>query len=378
MLKEKNRLDFLLSILLFVPTLVNISNVYYFIFLCLGILELFRKSTFLHFNRNVILIIAVFISILIFYSGFFLNEELIDNVQSITDFLPLSLTILACIFLVRSKYINDQVLLLISFYIIIEIIVGIIEYVLNIHYFIKPSNDVERMFIENDLIYYSRVYGLSSNSSVLALKSFTLLLLSQWLNLSKKKRAIFILAACIGIFITFNRTALAAGLFFAALLLLKNLRDKKIIGMAIITIAVVLFYFFENLELIINQLNRGKDNLDISGRDVILKEYLGFILANPFLGNSFHTLRLTYHDYLSHSHNSFIQLLAETGFLFFLLVQFYILKNLNKNNFVFVLPIMLYSVAQYGIFWGISFLDIIFFYFLISKRQLYDKRIQEI
>lgn len=378
MLKENNKINFILSILLFIPTLVNISNVYYFIFLCLGILELFKKSTFLKINRNVILIIVVSISILIFYSGFFFNQELIDNVQSITDFLPLSLSILACIFLARSKYINDQVLLLISYYILIEIIVGITEYMLNIHYFIRPANDSDRIFIDNDLIYYSRVYGLSSNSSALALKSFILLLLSQWLNLSKKKRAIFILAASIGIFITFNRTALAAGLFFVFLLLLKNLKNRKIIGIAIITIAVVLFYLFENLELIITQLNRGKDSLDISGRDVILSEYWDFILANPVFGNSFHSLRLPYQGYLSHSHNSFIQLLSETGILFFLLVQFYILKNLTKNNFVYVLPIMLYSVAQHGIFWGISFLDIIFFYFLISKHQFYDKRIQEI
>jgi hypothetical protein len=41
-----------------------------------------------------------------------------------------------------------------------------------------------------------------------------------------------------------------------------------------------------------------------------------------------------------------------------------IFRNITKKNAIFVLLIIVYSLFQYGIFWGISLLDIIFFQIL--------------
>jgi hypothetical protein len=73
---------------------------------------------------------------------------------------------------------------------------------------------------------------------------------------------------------------------------------------------------------------------------------------------------------LIHAHNSFIELLATNGALlsgFFLMILVVMWK---KHNFILLLTILLYSLFQYGIFWGFSFLDVIFMSFLLSNKNL--------
>jgi hypothetical protein len=41
----------------------------------------------------------------------------------------------------------------------------------------------------------------------------------------------------------------------------------------------------------------------------------------------------------------------------------------TKRNFAILLAILFYSMLQYGIFWGFSFLDIIFMFFLITPSN---------
>jgi hypothetical protein len=115
--------------------------------------------------------------------------------------------------------------------------------------------------------------------------------------------------------------------------------------------------------------------VNTSGRSVIWLNYLNFIDENLLFGNGSDKLMLKTIDQenksiiLIHAHNSFLELFASNGLilsLFFLLILF---LNWTKKNFIFILPILFYSIFQYGIFWGISFLDVIFISILLSRTD---------
>ena len=90
----------------------------------------------------------------------------------------------------------------------------------------------------------------------------------------------------------------------------------------------------------------------------------------PFwFGNMSVKLWYNHEGTLFHAHNSFVETLASNGIFIFLLYMFFVLKNLNRYNAKFVMPILVLSVLQYGIFWGISFLDIVFQYFLLRVNK---------
>ena len=71
-----------------------------------------------------------------------------------------------------------------------------------------------------------------------------------------------------------------------------------------------------------------------------------------------------------HAHNSFLQVIANNGILLggFLIVL--TLAKLNKKNIVYIVPLLVYSLTQYGIFWGTSLTDVVFFA-LLCKPSLY-------
>jgi O-antigen ligase len=76
---------------------------------------------------------------------------------------------------------------------------------------------------------------------------------------------------------------------------------------------------------------------------------------------------------LIHAHNSFLQLLASNGIIIsflFLGILFFIW---TKKNLLLLIPILLYSCFQYGIFWGFSLLDVFFFSILITNTNLLDE-----
>src|SRR5690606_24964991 len=119
------------------------------------------------------------------------------------------------------------------------------------------------------------------------------------------------------------------------------------------------------------QMNRGMEDADLSQRDVVLSKYYQFLSDNPLFGNGSYKLWMNINGGLYHGHNSFLQTFATHGVVIGLLFLYLVFRNMNKYNFYYLLPIMVLSLFQYVIFWGVSFMDLMFFYFLfITKDRL--------
>jgi len=369
MLKKDKLTDLLISLLLFVPTIVNVNNTLYVVFLAMGLYLFIKESNAIKSQAVFLLILSTFITSIVFYVTFAVNNKYQDEVNGLSSFLPVPLSILACFFISKSKYINKNVFRFVALYISAEVFVGVVEYALGVSHFITPTGtNIDSTFGDGGLLYYSRVFGLSSNSSVLALKCVSLILISYWAFDRKYTKVIFSIIGICGLYITLNRSGIFAVILFYLLMYFRSFKVKYLF-VSLVSVAVIATLIYLNFDSIFNQLNRGKDTLDISGRDEIIKRYFDFFLENPLLGNNYHVLRLLVLGRPYHSHNSFMHILAETGFLYFMILIWVIIKLINKHNYLFILPIMLYSMTQYGIFWGVSFLDIIFFYFLTQVNE---------
>jgi len=356
------------SLLIFLPTIVNIGNTIYIILFLIG---LYQLPTFTKSNKSrlfQIFVLFVFLSSIVFYISLIFSKEIQDKVNGASSYIPIPLSILCCILFAKTGYINNVVFKWIILFICIEIVVGLVEYKLGIYYLIKPSSigDTDMTsFGSDNLLYYSRVYGLSSNSSVLALKAFVAILLN-FIVFKRKWINILVLCVCFAcLFVTFNRTAIISTSLFLILYYLKTFK-KSYIFLSLIGLVVLFILIYHNYELIFSQFNRGQTTLDTSDRGVIIGRYLDYINVHPFFGNYFHELRLVIFGTVLHSHNSFTQITAQCGIIFFILLMVLIFNFLNKSNYVFIIPILVYSLTQFGIFWGISFLDIIFFYLLFK------------
>ena len=44
--------------------------------------------------------------------------------------------------------------------------------------------------------------------------------------------------------------------------------------------------------------------------------------------------------------------------------------NITKKNWIYIFILFVYSTFQYGIFWGISLTDILFFFFLFNSKKV--------
>ena len=65
-------------------------------------------------------------------------------------------------------------------------------------------------------------------------------------------------------------------------------------------------------------------------------------------------------------------MVANNGIIISIFYFLLIIKNINRSNLIPVAALLVYSTAQYGVFWGISLMDIILFYFLTRSPGLED------
>ena len=116
--------------------------------------------------------------------------------------------------------------------------------------------------------------------------------------------------------------------------------------------------------------------INTSGRTLIWMNYFQYINEHKWFGYGsdkllFKTINQDDKKLkLIHAHNSFLQILASNGILItllFLSITFYIW---TKKNFLILIPILVYSCFQYGIFWGFSLLDVFFFGILMINTNL--------
>jgi len=305
----------------------------------------------------------------------------------------------------------------------IEVLVGIVEYFFNLRSFMGCNN----VITDKSLLYNSRIFGLSSNSSVLAIKIMVGFVLIDYTEWARKCSYPVRFMLFIGLILTFNRTVLVALAVYWALLLVKLLfcligQRKKVNFKRNLPLQVALFSLLLMAVLgpaISYQFTRGgkeMDSLDtrlyrnqtalscaemhapelqtpqeaknkhveklmgnlgsveLSGRKLIWYNFLHNIVEKPLFGNG--SDKLYFRSWqprkqqfaLIHAHNSFLELLATNGIVIFALYMLLYVLLLNRYNWLPLIAFGIYSLGQYGIFWGMSFLDVFLVVFLFLPK----------
>ena len=225
-----------------------------------------------------------------------------------------------------------------------------------------------------ETLYFTRAYGLSDNSSICAEKIFILVLMLAAGDFKRFNAKIQILVASItflGIIATFNRTVIFSLLIFGILLCISRFAKtwKSIFSVvAAVTVLVVLTVAVYPVDALNEVLSFGVSAGGIGSRYIIWEEAIEFINNHLLWGN--HSAHI-YFDYFGtslHAHNSFIEMMAMHGILIAALLFLFVLFNISKTNFPIVASIMAYSLTQYGIFWAISLLDLVFYYYLLRPQ----------
>ena len=241
---------------------------------------------------------------------------------------------------------------------------------------------------EGDLLYNSSSWGLSANSSLYAAK-----ILVGWVvffkffnSFSEKTRWLIIFILILGLISVFNRTLWITILLFLILLLLTKFKLRfKISNLKLYfnkTLAVVWFcailstlLFFSNLDVVMYQFQRGLviesltlDNLELSGRQKAWYEYFNYISQNLYFGNNSHQLYIDIDGRLFHAHNSYIQTIATHGIFISTLLFLVLVSKLFSKNFIFIFPLMIYSLTQNAIFTNFSLIDLLLWWLILNKN----------
>jgi len=313
-------------------------------------------------NLGVVALI-VFLSLCNFLFG--RNIDSILNGQ-IPSFLLLPLTILIALELRKSDF---KVIVILIF---IECLSVFAEYYLGVTTFFS-SHEEFRVFDGSELFYFKRTLGLSDNSSIVAAKIFLGFLILEFIKVGHVRKWFFQGIFLIGIFLTFNRSVFVA---LAAFILLKGilnfitakftfLKWNMYVSIIISGAFAIGLFTLMNWDFIVGQLTRNTGTIELTGRDKIWEHYAIYIKDHFLLGNN----SLKYFFGLYHAHNSFLQLIATNGILIALLYFYLIIRNITQRNIVYIIAIMTYCIFQFGIFWGISLMDIVFFFFLFRMRS---------
>ena len=370
----------MIGFLLYLCTVFKVSHYLYIIpFLILFIINI-KKIDFNFSKIKLNYLIILFIVILSF-----INILLSKN-NNLIDYIPYTLLMIAGYFI--AEHIKKRDLQIIVLFIVLETLVAVVEYLLGINTIFYKS-DIFRKYSSEALFYYTRTYGLSANSSIYALKLLMAILMIDYFNLFKSNiKNIIKIIILAGLVFSFSRTVLIVVLFYYILIFIipvikvfKNPYFKFSIkkyynyfAVSLFVIAVIVSIDFYK-KTFYTQITRGKSNIELSGREIIWPQFINKIKKDPIFGNHSKKFYADYHGVKNaiHGHNSFLQVLANNGVIIFVLFIVLLFINITKYNIIFILAIILYSMTQYGIFWGISLLDIFMFMLFIyntDKKRL--------
>lgn len=376
--KNFNNKDLLIAVLLVLPSFAFVPLYLYLLLVPLMI----TRNTKLDFNFYLIVLIVLLCLI-----NQILNLKVLLRDFSYSDMIPY--TVFIMISYLFGKNVNARVFHYLLLFISFEIFIGVLEYMSGVKsFFPAVLNKIvgEAPFGFNGLIYYKRVAGLSANSSGFAFKVFVGILLLHYLKIKGRKLYIYAIIFAVGLLITFTRSVILAVLFFLVLAniprisrFVKDLLNKKLRIIYILLgvgLFVLVFLVLSNWEDLYFQLNRGMEDVDMSERDIVLQRYYNFLEEHIYFGNGSYKLWVNINGVLYHGHNSFLQTFATHGIFIGLIFLYLVFRNMNKYNFYYLLSFLVLSLFQYVIFWGVSFMDLIFFYFLfITKDSLIKEKL---
>lgn len=301
-----------------------------------------------------------------------------ENIKEFTDYIPFVLLVLISYIAALNFTKTDAKVLVIL--ISIEALVCMAESYMGVSSFFTSLENY-RSFNGSNLLYFNRTLGLSENSSATALKFLVGILITHHYNLLESKFFKYCLALIfVGIILTFNRTVLVVLIFFYGIYFIQNIFKAKIThiqsialftGMTVLSV-LMMFYADDIFEKVVGQFTRNTGSVELSGRTQVWYLFGEYIQQNFMLGNGSYKYMLdTYiRGRVFHAHNSFLQIFATHGAIISAFYILLILINLNSKNILLVSTIILYSLSQYGIFWGVSLLDIIFFLFLFFPNNI--------
>lgn len=251
----------------------------------------------------------------------------------------------------------------------LELLVAFWEHHSGVRTFFSTTSQPEMMDLPNsDYLYYNRTFGFSNNSSQLAAKMlFGLVVISFLKYKYRLSKLHYLLYAMIiaGFYINFSRAALVAS--FLSVLVFVYLHGKRYVALLVASgIAVAPLVLFYVWDTVFEQLNRGRSQFDWSGRDEIWNFFIEYIDAHLLFGNLGQKVYFVSDGMANHSHNSYIQILSTSGLVFTVAIIIYMAYYSIKNGtFLILVPLLAYSVFQYGVFWGASLYDQIFWAFAL-------------
>lgn len=309
-----------------------------------------------------LIFVAAFISVINFMFVGPYSVEMDKSIIGAFPYIALILLSIGCAFFVVERDIKWLIVL-----IVFEVAIGLAELLYGVRSFFVPAIG-ETQLGDTSLLYYNRVFGLSLNSSVLAFKVLVLYVIWSLKILDMKSNVYTLLGGVLvtGLLITFSRTVIATVVCSFLIVNYKKIFKKKVFLIIILVIGLAALL---NADAILEQLFRGKES-DSSGRDLVFSHYLSMISDFPVFGNGSVKLWYSYSGGLFHAHNSYLQLVASNGLVISCIFLSGYMLFFKGYYIKILLPFFLYSVLQYGVWWGFVFNDIILFslLFLMQRR----------
>jgi hypothetical protein len=370
----------MLGLFTYIPTILGIPHTLFVVTLLFAIFKNYKNilSLFNSWNQiNKTFLIILTIAIL---SG--LNMLLHLRVSHEPIYFPYPIAMIATFLIAISIRRNDMKI--IYWLIVIEALIVCLEFGLQTETII-PWISVPK-HTSSSLLYFNRPFGLSINSSVAAYKFMVGLLIIDFINYRNKWVSIGKTLLLLGILFTFSRTVIVVLVIYYLFKYAKRYKSifiqltqlklmKKDLSFLIISGiigATILGFSIINYNSINQQFTKGSGQVELSGREKIWPQFVTFIKSNPIVGN--HSQKF-YADYKNipkkaHAHNSFLQVIADNGIIIFLFYALLLFATIKRQNALYISILILYSISQYGIFWGISIIDILLFIFMFQSSEM--------
>lgn len=324
------------------------------------------------------------------------------------------------------NFFTQRTLLIILLFVSLESLVGLVEHFIGVRTFFEPFSK-ELLITNKEELYNSHVFGFTDNSSIFGLHLLVAFFCLNYLELKHKFYIGLFLVLFVGVIVSFNRTlifVLTVYFLGIAMYYIFNksriiLNDKRYFSRLVPIILMVLFLcspivrdsfdrgsseqlaynpsskpkkdtlqnlsctekhsiqMLEPNELDTTQkaskaLLKATQNYNTSGRKLIWLNYINEIEKRPWFGNGSDKLMLrttqpeTGKAELFHAHNSFLMLFSTYGIPLGFLFLAILIIWWKRKNYLVLISILLYSMLQYGVFWGFSMLDITFLFFILT------------
>jgi O-antigen ligase len=352
----------MLGFLLYLDTLAFIP--YLFVFVVISYAILARRNQIIivaHQNNHYIAVFAIFLFLCTI-------NTVIHGVNGVPNMYMQVFTLIAAFSLNRD---DAKFFVLLT---CIECFVGFYEYYFEISSILGVAEEFD---VEEDLLYYKRVYGLCTNSSVFSIKILVGLVLLHSIKPfnNSKFHFIFVIILLLGLYVTFNRTIIVSSIIFYISFIFSNIPKEKMKGKMILALTstmLILFFVFVFVSFfgdsIIHQFSRNEDDSSsmLTGRTYIWASFGQFISENWLFGNGSVHLLVPYNTGPIHAHNSFIQLLADHGIILASIYFFNILFRVREGKKAVFITFVVASLTQYVLFWGFSVNDVFFFALLFN------------